>query len=143
MPEVASLQIKLTPTFVLSQPNPFGGGPANSTIDGGSLSTPITVIVRDAPGLPRSSTATVFLWSRVTARSNVVTCGLKSFGPKTCVPLTEITALATPLLSMCSTYRVLGFSTAKVSLTVCGLLVKRAYVSGPNAFQAHIAKPHV
>src|SRR5205085_1669974 len=74
-PDRASAQLKLTVTAELLQPNPFGGGAANSTIDGRSLSTPITVIVSDAPGLPRSSTATVFLCSRVTARSRAVTLG--------------------------------------------------------------------
>src|SRR5438552_46964 len=143
MPEVASLQAKLTSTLVLFQPNPFGGGVANSTIAGRSLSTPITVMVSDAPGLPRSSTAIVFLDCRVTARSRAVTLGSKSPGPETCAPFTEITALATPLLSMCSAYCVLGFSTVKASLTVCGLLVRRVYVDGPSAFQAQIAKPHV
>src|SRR5437016_324571 len=56
IPDVASEQLKFIWTSVLFQPNALGSGAANSMIDGGSLSTPTTVIVSDAPGLPRSST---------------------------------------------------------------------------------------
>src|SRR5437016_3803774 len=96
IPEVASLHRKLMPTFVLFQPKVFGGGVANSASEGGSLSTPITVSVRDVPGLLRSSTETVLLDANVTARSSAVKFGSKSLGPNTSDPLIKITALATP-----------------------------------------------
>ena len=143
IPDIASEQLKSIWTLVLFQPNALGSGAANSMIDGGSLSTPTTVIVSDAPGLPRSSTATALLVLSVTARSKVVICGSKSLGPKIGMPLIEITALATPSLSMCSVNCVSGFSTVKLSVTVCGAPDRRRYATGPNAFQVHGWWAHV
>ena len=60
MPDPASAQVKVTVTAVLFQPIAFGGGLGVAVIVGGVVSSGAVrriSTVRDAPGLPRSSTA--------------------------------------------------------------------------------------
>lgn len=96
-PEVWSVQEKLNVTLDLFHPYWFGKGFCAYAMLGGSVSTPITVIVTFAPGLLLNSTETVLLSCRLTDFWRVATLGLKFEGPNTWTPLRDITALATPL----------------------------------------------
>jgi hypothetical protein len=95
-PEVLSEQVKVTTTLELFQPKLSAAGAAEADITGGSLSTPMIEIVRLLPGLLRSCTSISLFNCRLTGLSIVAEFPLKSPGPSTWTPFSEITALEMP-----------------------------------------------